>query len=87
MSETITADSNLQIFNPDLGRTITFEQWGEEVLRIAADGRFYVKGREVETDGEVRDIFAAWARQVVGDGALDVDRCVCPECGADWIPK
>lgn len=33
-----------------------------EVMKITADGRFYVNGREVETDAEVRDTLAAFAR-------------------------
>ncbi len=33
-----------------------------EVLRVEPDGRFFVRGEEVETPEEVRDIFAAWCK-------------------------
>ena len=37
-----------------------FQADNREVLRVMPDGRFFVRGEEVETNEEVRDIFARW---------------------------
>lgn len=39
-----------------------FDANNEPVMTITPDGRFIVKGREVETNEEARDIFAAWCK-------------------------
>lgn len=38
----------------------------EEVLRVERDGKFYVKGEEVETNEQIRDLFARWVRFCLG---------------------
>ena len=55
----------------------------EPVMTISPEGRFYIKGREVETDDEVRDTLAAWARLCLNQNGYDFrGRPTCRECGA-----
>lgn len=54
----------------------TFSTNAAEVMRITADGRFYVKGNEVETDTEVRDALVAFAREFHQQRARDIENLV-----------
>ena len=47
----------------------------KEALKIGGDGRFYVDGREVETDEEVRDILVRFARALVGGPMVGTAAC------------
>ncbi len=47
----------------------------KELLRIGGDGRFYVEGREVETDEEVRDILVRFARALFGGPTVGTAAC------------
>jgi hypothetical protein len=37
----------------------------DPVLTITPEGRFFCRGKEVETDEEVRDLFTDWVRMVL----------------------
>lgn len=39
-----------------------FSNHGESMMTITADGRFIVRGKEVETTQEIRDVFVEFCR-------------------------
>ncbi len=43
---------------------------GDEVMRIEPDGRFFVKGVEVESNQEIRDTFLSWVKVALDAGHI-----------------
>lgn len=48
--------------------SFTFEENTNELMRIEADGRFFVRGVEVESTEEIRDTLASFARLCLLEG-------------------
>ncbi len=66
--EHIVESENLEVIGNPVDHDICFYiPSGREVLRIAADGRFYVNGREVTEDAQ---IYNAMVRFLAGNGML-----------------
>ena len=57
---------NLSTMSEGAAPGIQFHMAHQEVLRITADGRFFVHNREVQNDEEVRNLFADWVRGMLG---------------------
>ena len=62
------------IFTTDTAQSFVFSvNPHTEVMSIHKDGRFFVRGEEVETTEEIRDIFLAWVKSCLKQTAVPED--------------
>ena len=58
------------MFNRAGSMVFTVDDTGAEMIRIAPDGRFFVKGVEVESNQEIRDTFLSWVKVALDAGHI-----------------
>ena len=64
-----TGENAIVFVNTDYGTR-------KELLRITKAGKFFVMNREVQTDEEIRDLFAEWVRLILRDWPTDKEEII-----------